>query len=113
MLRDAAAPTWSPDGRWIAYWGVQSDESGQRDLWNVAAGGGEPVPLTDDPPYDWNPVWSADGTKLYFLSNRGGGPNLYLGNSGSGAFGAVTDYGDANSRTKGFDSSAGHTSPAP
>jgi len=74
---DAAAPAWSPDGRRIAYWGLRDDESGRRDLWSVAVDGGEPVELTSDDPYDWNPVWSDDGSQLYFLSDRGGAPNLW------------------------------------
>ena len=32
------APTWSPDGRRIAFWGLR-DETFQRDLWSVAADG--------------------------------------------------------------------------
>ncbi|MCB9378997.1 MAG: protein kinase [Holophagales bacterium] len=74
---DAAAPAWSPDGRRIAYWGLRDDESGRRDLWSVAVSGGEPVELTNDDPFDWNPVWSDDGSHLYFLSDRGGAPNLW------------------------------------
>ncbi|HVR29656.1 MAG TPA: protein kinase [Thermoanaerobaculia bacterium] len=74
---DAAAAAWSPDGRRIAYWGLSKSEAGQRDLWTVPADGGQPAELTGDPAADWNPVWSADGTAIFFLSARGGTPNLW------------------------------------
>jgi len=70
----AAQPHWSPHGHRIAYLGR---EATQRDLWTVAASGGEPVRVTDDPATDWNPVWSPDGDHLYFSSDRGGSMNLW------------------------------------
>ncbi|MCZ6670886.1 MAG: protein kinase, partial [Acidobacteria bacterium] len=73
---DAVQPSWSPHGQRIAFWGVQ-EASGQRDLWTVSANGGESVPVTEDPPTDWNPVWSPDGRYLYFSSDRGGSMNLW------------------------------------
>ena len=69
-------PAWSPHGHRIAYWGLPND-SAQRDLWTVAAGGGEPVRVTSDPAIDWSPAWSPDGRHLYFSSNRSGGFNLW------------------------------------
>ena len=39
-------PQWSPDGRWVVYNSVSSDES-LFSLWKVPAEGGEPVRLTD------------------------------------------------------------------
>ena len=38
----------------------------------IPAMGGEPTFLTDDPPTDWNPIWSPDGRYIYFTSDRGG-----------------------------------------
>jgi Tol biopolymer transport system component len=76
---DAVQPRWSPGGARIAYWGLRGS-SGQRDLWTIpAVGQGEPEPLavTDDPAMDWNPVWSPDGKRLYFSSERGGSMNLW------------------------------------
>lgn len=74
--RDAVQSDWSPHGQRLAFWGEQ--KGGHRDIWTVAADGrSEPVPITDDAFIDWNPVWSADGTYLYFLSNRGGEMNLW------------------------------------
>ena len=73
---DAVQPDWSPGGHRIAYWGLQGD-SGQRDLWTVNADGTDPVPVTDDADLDWNPVWSPDGSWLYFSSDRGGSLNLW------------------------------------
>lgn len=72
---DAVQPDWSPHGHRLAYWGVH--QGGRRDIWTVAARGGEPVAVTDDQAVDWNPIWARDGRHLYFLSNRGGSMNLW------------------------------------
>ena len=72
-----AQPSWSPDGRRIAYWGLPG-ASGQRDIFTVASDGrAAPVAVTADAPIDWNPVWSPDGRQLYFLSDRGGTMNIW------------------------------------
>ena len=74
---DAVQPHWSPHGYRIAYWAQQA---GQRDIFTVQPNAGaseKPVPVTSDPPLDWNPVWSPDGKYLYFSSNRGGSMNLW------------------------------------
>ena len=72
---DAVQPAWSPHGHRIAYWGLTA--GGQRDLFTIPAAGGPPVPVTQDPPLDWSPVWSNDGRFLYFSSERGGTMNLW------------------------------------
>jgi len=72
---DAVQPHWSPNGHRIAYWG--SIAGNRRDIWTVAATGGEAVPVTEDAAMDWNPVWSPDGRHLYFSSDRGGSMNLW------------------------------------
>jgi hypothetical protein len=41
------APTWSPDGRWIAF--VSRDDAGLGHLWKVPAAGGTPQRLTPVP----------------------------------------------------------------
>jgi serine/threonine protein kinase len=74
---DAVQPHWSPHGYRIAYW---ANRAGQRDIFTVRANAGpseKPVPVTTDPPLDWNPIWSPDGRYLYFSSNRGGSMNLW------------------------------------
>lgn len=69
-------PAWSPDGRTIAF---QSDEFlnefGQpgSQLWIVPADGGEPQPLTQPgapPGGHGSPLWSPDGTLVYFVATR-------------------------------------------
>ena len=79
---DAAGPSWSPHGFRIAYW---RQIGGQRDIATVSATAAEaqpatqpePVPVTDDAATDWDPVWSPDGTYLFFGSDRGGSLNLW------------------------------------
>jgi len=80
---DALQPTVSPNGRRIAFWAMPPNEdftgfaSPNRDVWTVALDGSDPVRVTTDEATDWNPVWSPDGTELYFLSNRSGSMNLW------------------------------------
>jgi Tol biopolymer transport system component len=72
---DSVQGRWSPDGRWTAYW---TADEGQRDIRMIRADGSDPfLSITDDPPADWAPFWSPDGTMLYFLSDRGGSPDLW------------------------------------
>jgi Tol biopolymer transport system component len=69
--QDAVQPAWSPDGSWIAFWGLPAG-TGQRDLWIVRPDGSEVKTVTSDPPMDWSPAWSSDGSRLLFSSDRGG-----------------------------------------
>jgi serine/threonine protein kinase/WD40 repeat protein len=65
-----AQPTWSPDGRFIAY---SSNQSGNFDIWVQPLGGGRAVQVTTDSASDWQPAWSPDGNSLVFRSERDGG----------------------------------------
>ncbi len=76
---DAVQPAWSPNGERIAFWAARG---GQRDLFTVRARPRsgvtpEPVALMSDAAVDWNPVFSPDGTFLYFLSDREGKMSLW------------------------------------
>jgi eukaryotic-like serine/threonine-protein kinase len=63
-------PTWSPDGRFIAY---SSDQSGNFDIWVQPLGGGRAVQVTNHAAHDWQPSWSPDGNSIAFRSERDGG----------------------------------------
>jgi Tol biopolymer transport system component len=71
---DAVEPVWSPSGARIAYWAV---ETGQRDIYTIAATGGTRSAVTLDAALDWSPSWSGDGKHLYFASDRSGAMNIW------------------------------------
>jgi len=55
-------PSWSPDGRWVAY--VTWDEREGGHIWKVPAAGGRPVRLTRVAAYYQQPAWSPDGRRI-------------------------------------------------
>jgi serine/threonine protein kinase/Tol biopolymer transport system component len=67
--RNLWTPTFSPDGRWVAF--ISQAKTGAQDsiVYVMPAAGGEPVAVTVSGGWsDW-PRWSPDGRAIYFISN--------------------------------------------
>ncbi len=73
---DAVQPSWSPNGKWIAYWGLPLG-TGKRVIYIISSSGGKPEMITNDEYINWSPTWPPDNKYLYFSSNRGGSMNLW------------------------------------
>lgn len=79
-------PSWSPDGRRLAFSAVKPPESdiagglspmpAEADLWIVAVDGSSRIRLTGGAFVDLMPDWASDG-RLYFVSNRAGIENIW------------------------------------
>jgi len=78
----AINPTWSPDGRKVAFAtvgksrakaGVMNEAD---DLWVVGTDGVNPTRITSSPASDGMPRWS-DAGRLYFVSDRSGSPRIW------------------------------------
>jgi eukaryotic-like serine/threonine-protein kinase len=61
-------PRFSPDGKWIAY--LKQVLMTSDDLYLIAAAGGEPRRITDNPWYLRSLTWSTDGRSLMAVSSR-------------------------------------------
>lgn len=76
---DATAPqgmSLSPDGRYVAYDLPVGGPHGERDVFLTAVGGSETV-LVRDAKDDLWPVWTPDGDRVVFASDRTGGLSLW------------------------------------
>lgn len=71
-------PTWSPDGKKIAFDGPADCQDCGYEIYLMNADGSGLEILTDDPVDDWNPVWSPDGSKLAYVSGRGDEYDIYV-----------------------------------
>ena len=67
----------SPDGQTIAF-------SYQGDIYTVPSSGGKARQLTTHPAHDTRPVWSPDGQRIAFASNRSGNFDVFLMNKEGG-----------------------------
>jgi dipeptidyl aminopeptidase/acylaminoacyl peptidase len=62
---DDSSPTWSPDGKRIAF---VSDRDGTSQIWVIPIDGGEAKRVTDIPTEVSGPAWSPDGRRIAFSS---------------------------------------------
>lgn len=79
------APSWSRDGRFIAYTAVEGSSpsdpefssSGQTSqIWVIDRSGGTRTRLTDGAGRNFSPAWSPDG-RVFFTSTRSGHENIW------------------------------------
>ena len=79
----AESPRWvmkpaiSPDGKTIAF-------SYKGEIFTVPTEGGRAFQLTSNKAYDSNPIWTPDGKKIVFLSDREGSDDLYITSANGG-----------------------------
>jgi Tol biopolymer transport system component/tRNA A-37 threonylcarbamoyl transferase component Bud32 len=76
------SPSWSSDGRWIAF--VKGNPAFEINgnlapsaIAVVSSTGGTPVTITDSPGINTSPVWVPGRTALLFVSDRDGGRDIY------------------------------------
>lgn len=69
-------PWISPDEKRVAL--DSTDAHGNRDVWIIDVATGKPTRLTFDLGQDLFPVWSPDGSRIVFASDRQGARNLYV-----------------------------------
>ncbi|RJO67375.1 MAG: hypothetical protein C4523_09615 [Myxococcales bacterium] len=83
------SPTWSPDGRWIAFTGWRRE--GFKDLYLYDLETNRLRRLTNDRAIDYNSTWSPDGRTIYWTSDRTGVYNAYAYDVETGAVRQLTN----------------------
>ena len=79
VVRSRNSVALSPDGKRVVIERIANDQSGYSDLWITdMEHSGTETRLTFHASTNTNPVWSPDGSRVAFNSNRKGTPDLYL-----------------------------------
>jgi Tol biopolymer transport system component len=92
LFNDARQPVWSPDGKWITFFGYLD---GNYNLWAIAPDGSNQHQLTWGSYDDREPAYSHDGRFIAFASDRdnplGSSYNIWILDLASGAVKRVTN----------------------
>ncbi len=82
-----AAPSWSPDGKWLAYESYPSSslpdnnlEIFIRSINPEPSANSQPLQLTNQSGADFSPVWSPSGRQIAFVSQRSGNNEIWIAN---------------------------------
>ena len=89
----------SPDGRFMLYHkvSVNKEDHNEMDIWQLDLESGESTKLTKDDGYEGWPVWSADGTQIYYVSGPEASRNVYRRKPGSDELPVkITNYSNAS-----------------
>ncbi|MBP1774163.1 MAG: translocation protein TolB [candidate division NC10 bacterium] len=70
--RRAVSASLSPDARYIVYDFFSGEACREHDIFLLSADGNIDRPLIQHPADDWRPVWTPDGKRVLFASNRDG-----------------------------------------
>ncbi|MCU0257048.1 MAG: hypothetical protein MUF60_09905 [Vicinamibacterales bacterium] len=84
-------PTWSPDGRSIAYTSYRRNNVPDIFISHIYQGIPPEVPLKGVG-HNYLAVWSPDGSRLAFTSNRDGNPEIYVANRDGSAIRRITSH---------------------
>ncbi|MCW5943334.1 MAG: PD40 domain-containing protein [Fimbriimonadaceae bacterium] len=76
-MKGARSLALSPDGSQLAF-------TYQGDVWVAPASGGKARPITTHVEMDDNPIWSPDGKRIAFASNRTGNWDVFIANLDGG-----------------------------
>ena len=71
------SPSWSPDGKWIAFASDRKGDDVNFEIYVMDADGNNLQRLTNNRVYDSLPSWSPDGKRIVFSSNRDGNHENY------------------------------------
>jgi Tol biopolymer transport system component len=88
-------PTWSPDGKRIAFGSTRDSHSEiyeNAEVYIMNADGSHQTNLTNNPAFDHFPSWSPDGKKIAFASERDGNMNIYIMNADGSNQTRLTDH---------------------
>ena len=72
------SPSWSPDGKRIAFASDRKGDFLNYEIYVMDADGGNLQRLTENRHDDWFPSWSPDGERIAFMSERDGNDEIYV-----------------------------------
>ena len=73
-----SSPSWSPDGKWIAFASDRKGDDVNYEIYVMDADGNNQRRLTNNRLHDKSPSWSSDGKRIVFSSYRDGNAEIYV-----------------------------------